>query len=134
MELRTLNVGAIVPVSDMAASRAFYEDTLGLEGEPAPGGYALRAGGTTRLFLLEVAFYAGKAEWPLASFQTDDLAATVADLARRGVQLENMGEGDPYRTDERGIADLGDMLIAWFRDPDRQVISVFQLTSGSGAS
>jgi hypothetical protein len=38
-----------------------------------------------------------------------------------------MGDGDPYRTDERGIADLGDILIAWFRDPDNQVISVFQL-------
>lgn len=129
MELHTLHVGAIVPVSDMAASRAFYEGTLGLAGEPAPGGCALRAGGGTRIFLLGVASYAGQADWPLASFKTDDLAATVDDLAARGVQLEIMGDGDPYRTDERGIADLGDMLIAWFRDPDGQVISVFQLTS-----
>jgi len=128
MELRSLNVGAIVPVSDMARSRAFYEGALGLDGEPAPGGYALRAGGTTRLFLLDVAAYAGQADWPLASFQTADLAATVADLSGRGVELEVMGDGDPYETDERGIADLGDMLIAWFRDPDGQVISVFQLT------
>jgi catechol 2,3-dioxygenase-like lactoylglutathione lyase family enzyme len=128
MELRSLAVGAIVPVSDIEASRAFYEGVLGLEGEPAPGGYALRAGGGTRLFLLDVASYAGQADWPLASFQTEDLAATVADLAGRGVQLEIMGDGDPYETDERGIADLGDMLIAWFRDPDNQVISVFQLT------
>ena len=117
------SVGAIIPVSDMDASRAFYEGTLGLEGEPAPGGYALRAGGTTRIFLLDVASYAGRANWPLASFQTDDLAATVADLSGRGVELEVMGDGDPYKTDERGIADLGDMLIAWFRDPDNQVIT-----------
>jgi catechol 2,3-dioxygenase-like lactoylglutathione lyase family enzyme len=115
----------------MDASRAFYEGTLGLTGEPAPGGYALRAGGGTRLFLLDVASYAGQADWPLASFQTDDIAATVDDLSERGVQLEIMGDGDPYETDERGIADLGDMLIAWFRDPDRQVISVFQLTPGA---
>jgi len=128
MELHSLHVGAIVPVSDMDASRAFYEGTLGLAGEPAPGGFALEAGGGTRLFLLDVASYAGQAGWPLASFQTQDLAATVADLAGRGVQLEIMGDGDPYETDERGIADLGDMLIAWFRDPDNQVISVFQLT------
>jgi catechol 2,3-dioxygenase-like lactoylglutathione lyase family enzyme len=128
MQLHTLQVGAIVPVSDMAASRAFYEGALGLEGEPAPGGYALRAGGGTRIFLLDVASYAGQADWPLASFRTEDLAATVDDLVTRGVQLEIMGDGDPYRTDERGIADLGDMLIAWFRDPDGQVISVFQLT------
>lgn len=128
MQLRSLNVGAIVPVSDMDASRAFYEGTLGLQGEPAPGGYVLRAGGGTRIFLLDVAAYAGQADWPLASFQTDDLAATVTDLSGRGVRLEVMGDGDPYRTDGRGIADLGNMLIAWFRDPDGQVISVFQLT------
>jgi hypothetical protein len=42
------------------------------------------------------------------------------------VQLASMGEGDPYETDERGIADLGDLRIAWFRDPDGQVISVFE--------
>jgi hypothetical protein len=38
-----------------------------------------------------------------------------------------MGDRDPFQTDERGIADLGDIMIAWFRDPDHQVISVFQL-------
>ena len=128
MQLRYLNVGAIIPVSDLAASRAFYEGTLGLDGEHAPGGYVLRAGGTTRISLLDVASCAGQAGWPLASFQTDDLAATVAALVSRGVRLEVMGDGDPYQTDERGIANLGDMLIAWFRDPDGQVLSVFQLT------
>jgi catechol 2,3-dioxygenase-like lactoylglutathione lyase family enzyme len=127
MRLEALNVGPVIPVSDMAASRSFYEGMLGLHGEAAPGGYALRAGGDTRIFLLDGTDYAGRAEWPLASFQTDDLAAAVEDLRGRGVRLEIMGDGDPYRTDERGIADLGDMLIAWFRDPDDQVISVFQL-------
>ena len=101
MAIDALRVGPVIPVSDMKASRSFYEGTLGLKGRPAPGGYALEAGGGTRVFLLEGTSYAGQAEWPLASFQTDDLAATVADL--------------------------GDMLIAWFRDPHDQVISVFQL-------
>ena len=128
MGIDTLSVGPVIPVSDMAASRRFYEETLGLAGEPAPGGYALRAGNGTRLYLLEGTSYAGQAEWPLASFQTDDLAATVRDLRERGVDLEMMGDGDPFQTDERGIADLGNILIAWFRDPDDQVISVFQLT------
>lgn len=127
MEIDALSVGPVIPVSDMAASRSFYEGTLGLQGMPAPGGYALRTGAGSRIFLLDGTDYAGRADWPLASFQTDDLAATVADLGERGVELVLMGDGDPYRTDERGIADLGDILIAWFRDPDNQVISVFQL-------
>jgi len=130
VNLRSLNVGAVIPVSDIEASRAFYEDILGLPGEPAPGGYALRAGGTTRLYLLDVAEYAGQADWPLASFETDDLRATVDELRRRGVRLEMMSDGDPYETDARGIAAVEDMLIAWFRDPDGQVIAVFQRTSG----
>jgi catechol 2,3-dioxygenase-like lactoylglutathione lyase family enzyme len=127
MEIDALRVGPVIPVSNMAASRAFYEGTLGLQGTPAPGGYALRTGAGSQIFLLDGTDYAGRADWPLASFQTDDLAATVLDLGERGVRLEVMGDGDPYRTDERGIADLGDILIAWFRDPDNQVISVFQL-------
>jgi catechol 2,3-dioxygenase-like lactoylglutathione lyase family enzyme len=127
LQLAALNVSPVIPVTDMERSRAFYEGILGLPGEPAPGGYVLRAGGGTRVFLLEGTDYAGQAEWPLASFETGDLPATVADLRSRGVGLEIMGEGDPYDTDERGIADLGGLLIAWFRDPDRQVISVFQL-------
>lgn len=131
MGVETLAVGPVIPVSDLEVSRRFYEGKLGLRGGPAPGGYALHAGGDTRIFLLDGADYAGQAEWPLASFQTDDLRATVDELWNGGVELLIMGDGDPYRTDERGIADFGDMLIAWFRDPDNQVISLFQLTPGN---
>jgi catechol 2,3-dioxygenase-like lactoylglutathione lyase family enzyme len=128
VRIEELKVGPVIPVSDMAASRAFYEGQLGLRGEPAPGGYALRAGAETRIFLLDGTDYAGRAGWPLASFQTDDLEATVADLRQRGVDFEMMGDGDPFQTDERGIADVGNVLLAWIRDPDNQVISLFQLT------
>jgi catechol 2,3-dioxygenase-like lactoylglutathione lyase family enzyme len=128
MGVETLTVGPVIPVSDLDVSRRFYEGKLGLRGEPAPGGYVLHAGGDTRIFLLADTDYAGRAEWPLASFQTDDLRATVDELWDGGVELLIMGDGDPYRTDDRGIADGGDMLIAWFRDPDNQVISLFQLT------
>ncbi len=127
MGLESLEVGPVIPVSDMEASRAFYEGKLGLRGEPAPGGHVLHAGAGTRIFLLDVPSYAGRAEWPLASFQTDDLAETVAGLKDSGVKMELMGQDDPYQTDERGIADLGDLLISWVRDPDNQVISIFQL-------
>ena len=123
-----LRVATVIPVSDMARSRAFYEETLGLAGEAVPDGHVLRAGGGTLLYLLADAGYAGQAGWPLASFHTHDLAATAADLRDRGVALEVMDGEPPWHTDERGIADFGSMLIAWFRDPDGQVISVVQAT------
>jgi hypothetical protein len=41
------------------------------------------------------------------------------------VELVSVNDG-PQKTDERGIADLGSLRIAWFRDPDDNVISVFE--------
>ena len=127
-------MGPVIPVSNLSASRDFYEGMLGLTGQEVPGGYELRAGGDTKVFLLTDTDYAGQAEWPLASFETTDLSSVVDDLESRGVQLEIMGPDDPYPTDERGIADLGGVLIAWFRDPDNQVFSVFQRTTPTPTS
>jgi catechol 2,3-dioxygenase-like lactoylglutathione lyase family enzyme len=121
-----LPIATVIAVSDLARSRAFYEDVLGLAGEAVPDGHILRAGQGTLLYLLHDAGYAGQAGWPLASIQTHDLPATVLDLQSRGVVMEVMDGDPPWTTDERGIADFGSTLIAWFRDPDDQVISVIQ--------
>jgi catechol 2,3-dioxygenase-like lactoylglutathione lyase family enzyme len=125
VSLADLPVGPVIPVSDMQASVAFSEATLGLSGTAVPGGRALACGDGTTIFLLAGTSYAGRAEWPLASFAADDLDAVVGDLIARGVALEHFPDGE-FKTDERGIADLDGIRIAWFRDPDGQVISVFE--------
>jgi len=56
--------------------------------------------------------YAGQAEWPLASFQPDEPAATVSGIRSREVEFEIMAKDHSCETDERGIADVGDVLIA----------------------
>ena len=61
----------------------------------------------------------------LASFATDRLEAVVDDLRAHGVRPEELSEG-AFRTDERGIADMDGIRIAWIRDPDDQVISIFE--------
>jgi catechol 2,3-dioxygenase-like lactoylglutathione lyase family enzyme len=124
MGLEALPVGPVVPVSDLDTSLAYYERLLGLAGEPAPGGYRLRAGDRTVIYLLTGTDYAGQAEWPLMSFKTDDLAGTVDELLARGVRTER---DVPYDVDDRGIATTDGMRIAWLRDPDRQVIALFEL-------
>jgi catechol 2,3-dioxygenase-like lactoylglutathione lyase family enzyme len=127
VSLDNLNVGPVIPVSDLDASLEFYEGALGLSGEHVPGGYALDCGGDTRIFLLTGTGYAGRAEWPLASFATDRLEAVIDDLRSSGVAMEVFTDGE-FRTDERGIADLDGIRIAWIRDPDNQVISIFEPT------
>jgi catechol 2,3-dioxygenase-like lactoylglutathione lyase family enzyme len=125
VSIRDLTVGPVIPVSDLSASLAFYEGKLGLQGEAVPGGYALQCGGGTRTFLLTGMTYAGHADRPLASFATDRLEAVVDDLRAHGVPREELSEG-AFRTDERGIADMDGIRIAWIRDPDDQVISIFE--------
>jgi catechol 2,3-dioxygenase-like lactoylglutathione lyase family enzyme len=119
-----LQGGPVIPVSDLARSREFYEGSLGFSGEPAPGGYRLQGSGGTVIYLLAGTDYAGQAEWPLISFGTDDLATVVDGLHSRGVTAR---QDVPYDTDERGIATVDGMRIAWICDPDDQVISIFEL-------
>jgi catechol 2,3-dioxygenase-like lactoylglutathione lyase family enzyme len=125
--LSELPVGPVIPVRDVDRARAFYEETLGLQGEPAPAGHRLRCGGDTVIYLLPSTDYPGTAAWPIASFLADDLRAVTADLRRRGVRLESFDEG-PNKTDADGIADMAALLIAWFRDPDDNIISLYQPT------
>ena len=125
--LSELPVGPVIPVRDLDRARGFYEDTLGLPGEPAPAGHRLRCGGETVIYLLPSTDYPGTAAWPIASFLADDLRAVTTDLQRRGVRLMAFDDG-PNQTDADGIADLGELLIAWLRDPDDNIISLFQPT------
>ncbi|MDA0185071.1 hypothetical protein OJ997_32505 [Solirubrobacter phytolaccae] len=114
-------------MSDLDRAREFYETTLGFAGEPAPGGYRIQCGGGTALYLLPSTDYPGQAAWPIASLQATDLPAITAELRDRGVELVTFDDG-PQKTDEHGIADMDDLRIAWFCDPDDNIISVFQLT------
>jgi catechol 2,3-dioxygenase-like lactoylglutathione lyase family enzyme len=117
----------VIPVRDLDRARAFYEDTLGLEGEPAPAGHRLRCGRDTVIYLLPSTDYPGTAAWPIASFLAEDLRAVTADLRERGVELLAFDEG-PNATDADGVADMGALLLAWFCDPDGNVVSLFQPT------
>lgn len=125
-DLHRLALGPVIPVSDLRRSIAFYHDVLGLAGEPAPGGgYVLHAGDGCAIYLLAGTDYSGRAAWPLAGFRTDDLLATLADLRARGVEPAT---DIPQPVDQNGIAEFDGMRIAWFTDPDDQVLSIFQLT------
>ena len=68
---------------------------------------------------------AGSASWPVASFRVDDVRATVRDLRAHGVSF--LGPDDlPFTLDADGIsADTSGLRVAWFRDPDGSVLTVF---------
>ena len=119
-------VYATIATADVARARAFYEGTLGfsVETEDPAGGVYYRSGATH--FYVYPSEFAGHAQHTLASWDVDDVEAVVAELAERGVVFEQY-DLPGLKTDERGIADLGPLKAAWFKDPDGNILNVGEL-------
>ncbi|MBE7163598.1 MAG: hypothetical protein INR72_20355 [Williamsia herbipolensis] len=123
-----MHAGAVIAVTDLDAAREFYEGLLGLTGAPTPGGHVLQADGGTVVYLLPGIPTAGSADWPVASFRVDDLRPVVRELRARGVAF--LGPDDlPFTLDDDGISDTDEMQVAWIRDPDGSILTVFTLTT-----
>jgi catechol 2,3-dioxygenase-like lactoylglutathione lyase family enzyme len=122
-------VYATIAAADISRARAFYEQTLGfsVDRKDPVGGVHYRSG-TTRFYLYPSQF-AGHAQHTLASWEVDDVEATVAELTARGVVFEQYDLPE-IKTDERGIAELGSMKAAWFKDPDGNVLNIEQPPAG----
>jgi catechol 2,3-dioxygenase-like lactoylglutathione lyase family enzyme len=110
--------------TDMAASRTFYHDRLGLEivaeGEER---IFLRCGGGTQLIISRSTIGTTDTQTQVA-WRVPDLQGALADLRARGVQIEDYQAPDPVTVD--GIADMGHSWAAWFVDPSRNVLSLVQ--------
>jgi catechol 2,3-dioxygenase-like lactoylglutathione lyase family enzyme len=124
MGLSDSRVEPAIAVSDMEQARQFYEDKLGLSGgEDQPdGGHTYPCGEGTRLHVYPSPGNAGASGATLAGWTVDDVEATVDELTAKGVTFEQYG--DPFNTDSKGIARLGGEAIAWFKDPDGNILAV----------
>ena len=111
--------------TDLAASRIFYGDTLGLEllREDEGDRLVFRCGGGTQLVISMSTVGTADPQTQMA-WRAPDLRAALADLRARGVQIEEYEAPDPVTTD--GIADMGHSWAAWFIDPSRNVLAVAQ--------
>jgi catechol 2,3-dioxygenase-like lactoylglutathione lyase family enzyme len=117
-------VAATIPVSDLARAREFYEGKLGLSGgkDQADGGHTYPSGGGAYIHVYPSPGNAGASGATLAAWMVDDVEGAVDELIASGVTFEQYG--DPLSTDEKGIARLGGSEIAWFRDPDGNILAV----------
>jgi catechol 2,3-dioxygenase-like lactoylglutathione lyase family enzyme len=125
MSLSESRVGATIAVSDMQGAREFYEGKLGLPPGPMEedAGVVYQCGDGTTLLVYHSPQHAGKATATVATWEVNDVEATVDELAAKGVAFEQYEEP---KTDEKGINRFGDNAIAWFKDPEGNVIAVGQ--------
>ncbi len=125
--MSSMHIGPVIAVSDLGRARTFYEDQLGLTGASTPGGWVVHGTDGTVGYLLPGDPGAGSATWPVASLRVVDTHATVRELRSRGVAF--LGASDlPFDLDDDGVsADGTGMEVAWMRDPDGNVLTVFSL-------
>jgi catechol 2,3-dioxygenase-like lactoylglutathione lyase family enzyme len=110
--------------TDMAASRAFYHDTLGLEiVSESEERMFLRSGGGTGLLISRSTIGTSDAQTQVA-WRVPDVRAAVAWLRGRGVRIEEYEPPGPTTID--GVADMGHSWAAWFIDPSGNVLSVIE--------
>lgn len=111
-------------VDDTEAARAFYADVLGIEVTDAEMGGIIRlhlgGGAPTIVYPKPDHTPAG---FTILNFPVADVEATVDELTARGVAFERY-EGTPVETDAKGVFRGGGPLIAWFKDPAGNVLSV----------
>jgi catechol 2,3-dioxygenase-like lactoylglutathione lyase family enzyme len=107
-------------VDNIPKAKAFYSNTLGLE--------VTEEYGMLRLHLAtgaEILIYPKEdhvpATYTILNFQVDDIEKSTEELIARGVAFEHYPG-----TDEKGIQRGGGPLIAWFKDPAGNILSVLQ--------
>ena len=112
-------------VDDIHNAREFYGETLGVKTsllDEENGLMSLQlAGDRDTLVYLKPDFT--PATYTILNFSVDDIDKAVDELTARGVSFERY---DGFEQDEKGIARGSGPLIAWFKDPAGNILSVIQ--------
>jgi catechol 2,3-dioxygenase-like lactoylglutathione lyase family enzyme len=114
----------MIAVRDIDRSRDFYEGTLGLAAKEAMGGEVLEVTSGDTVINVYRSEYAGSNKATALTFDVNDIEGEVRDLKGKGVVFEHYdmpgltAEGDVY---------VGEgMKTAWFKDPDGNILSLFE--------
>ena len=110
-------------VDDVEKARAFYGDTLGLKISEENDILTLHIADDRPTLVYPRPGHI-PAEYTILNFPVDDIEQAVDELAARGVEFERY-EG--FDQDDRGIHRGGGPLIAWFKDPAGNVLSVLEI-------
>jgi catechol 2,3-dioxygenase-like lactoylglutathione lyase family enzyme len=117
------DAAANIAVNDLETARKFYEGTLGLTQVGAEGEELIvfRSGNTTiNVYRSE---YAGTNKATAVTWTVgDDVEGVVRALKAKGVAFEHYDMPDMAREGDVHVA--GDMRVAWFKDPDGNILNI----------
>ena len=116
------NAVANLAVSDLERARRFYVETLGLEvtHNEVDQLLVLKSGASS--VNVYVSEFAGTNKATAATWEVDDVEAEVAGLKAKGVAFEHYDM--PGLTLEGDLHAADGYKIAWFKDPDGNILNV----------
>lgn len=119
--LGSIDLVAFVPTRDTEKARAFYEGVLGLRFVKDDGFAMVLDANGIMVRVAKVPEFK-PAQSTILGWQVKEIEKIVAGLQAKGVRFERFGF---FEQDELGIwtAPGGDK-VAWFKDPDGNVLSV----------
>ena len=120
--LRDADAVATLAVKDLRAAARFYEDTLGLSRAGAEDNeVVIFESGSTTINVYRSRF-AGTNQATALTWAVDDVEEVVRTLKAKGVEFEHYDLPETRREGDLHIS--GDVTVAWFKDPDGNILSV----------
>jgi catechol-2,3-dioxygenase len=117
-------IDPMILATDLGVAKEFYGDRIGLELLLESDDFlTFSCGGDSRLVVTRSSSGTSEPQTK-ASWRVSDLAAEVADLRSRGIEVDEYDEPGLETAD--GIADVGFALAAWLVDPHGNSIGLLQ--------
>ena len=109
-----------IPVTDVPRARAFYEGVLGLT-FVSENPFVVVFRGQNAIIIAQRVEKFPPLQSTVLGWEVKDIKETVSSLSKRGVVFQRYEGMDQ---DELGIWKSPDGKVAWFKDPDGNVLSV----------
>jgi hypothetical protein len=118
-------VYAVLPTNDLAASRAWWHDRVGMDPAKEDLGGLWYQCGAGSWFLITPSQFGGTAKNTAASFLVADLAKVMGELRHRGVTFEEYDL--EYLKTVDGVFEYEGYRAAWFKDNAGNIVEVSQV-------
>jgi len=116
------NAIATIAVKNLDTARRFYHETLGLEEARSEDKEVIVFNSGNSLINVYRSQFAGTNKATALTWAVKDVEAEVHSLKAKGVRFEHYDM--PGLTREGDIHLAGPMKVAWFKDPDGNILNI----------
>ena len=120
--LRDADAVATLAVKDLGVAAKFYEETLGLSRAGGEGDEVIVFESGDSSINVYRSSFAGSNKATALTWVVDDVDDVVRTLKGKGVKFEHYDLPDTRR--EGDVHMSGDIKVAWFKDPDGNILSL----------